>query len=212
MAFPLVLIAIGILLLGLGSWYAFRGAEQVVEKEPGLTAKEPAAQEKAPAATSTGDDSAPLPASPLPAPKKQIKEPAALPPPPPSPASSFPPTPPQEEGAVSSTPPPPEPPPAESAPPAQVSENIVRYTEAGFSPASLTISKSNPVVIFKNESLSAMWVASDLHPSHQLYPSFDARGGTQSGETYRFEFPSSPASYPYHNHLIPWHTGVIIVE
>lgn len=83
----------------------------------------------------------------------------------------------------------------------------VSYSDAGFSPATLTV-KVGTAVEFKNQSTKQMWVASDPHPTHTGYPSFDQR---QGGNTYSFTF-TEPGTYPYHNHLAPRDKGVVIVE
>lgn len=44
----------------------------------------------------------------------------------------------------------------------------VTYTDAGFSPAILTI-KVGDTVTFKNQSSQGMWVGSAMHPSHTAY-------------------------------------------
>jgi hypothetical protein len=66
-------------------------------------------------------------------------------------------------------------------------------------------------VIFKNESGKKMWVASDDHPSHLIYPEFDAKKGVETGSTYEFVF-NKVGTWGYHNHLSPSSTGTVIVE
>jgi hypothetical protein len=101
---------------------------------------------------------------------------------------------------------------------------IVRYTFDGYIPPSITISKGTSV-IFQNESNSAMWTASNVHPSHTLYPGssiqkcqsiesnqiFDSCEGIESGMTWTFRF-SQDGSWQYHNHLNPSHGGAIVVK
>jgi len=103
-------------------------------------------------------------------------------------------------------------------------EHVVIYTDDGYTPSSLSI-KEGESVKFENQSSRAMWTASDLHPSHTAYEgtalkehcpdaddsSFDACGGTQPGEMWKFTF-TKKGNWNYHNHLAPSHLGAILVE
>src|SRR5437868_6984243 len=44
----------------------------------------------------------------------------------------------------------------------------VTLTDSGFSPSDLTV-KAGDTVTWKNQSSSAMWVASAMHPTHTTY-------------------------------------------
>lgn len=88
--------------------------------------------------------------------------------------------------------------------------NIVFITDDGFDPPSLTVS-SGTTVTFENDSSDDSWPASDVHPTHQLYPGFDAEKPLLPGETYEFTFTKT-GSWGYHNHLEPDVTGTIVVE
>lgn len=95
---------------------------------------------------------------------------------------------------------------------------VVTYTDAGYSPADISI-KNGDRIIFQNNSSRAMWTASAFHPSHRAYPttggcigsSFDACAGIQPGESWAFTFNVS-GTWKYHNHLLPAHTGSVVVE
>ncbi len=112
--------------------------------------------------------------------------------------------------------------PATQQPPASpvpiVKENVVTYTNSGYSPSTLTVKKGQ-TVIFKNESSQSMWTASGNHPSHTLYPTtggclgstFDACAGIQPGNSWSFKFDIS-GTWQYHNHLNPGDFGAITVE
>lgn len=97
-------------------------------------------------------------------------------------------------------------------------ENVVIYTNAGYSPATLKIKKGE-TVIFKNQSSQSMWTASAMHPTHQVYPTtggclgstFDACKGVQPGDSWSFRFDIA-GTWKYHNHLPPINTGTILVE
>jgi len=111
--------------------------------------------------------------------------------------------------------------PSQQPPVAQVpvvKENVVTYTNSGYSPSVLTIKKGE-MVIFKNQSSQSMWTASAVHPTHRVYPTtggclgstFDTCTGIQSGGSWSFKFDIS-GTWKYHNHLNPGDTGTIDVQ
>lgn len=103
-------------------------------------------------------------------------------------------------------------------------QNIVIYTDSGYSPNTLRV-KVGTVVTFKNQSSRAMWPASALHPTHAVYSgtsltehcpdtkgiAFDACTGIQPGNSWSFTF-NKKGTWKYHDHLNPSFTGTIIVE
>lgn len=102
-----------------------------------------------------------------------------------------------------------------------VSQNVVTYTDSGYSPSTLRV-KVGATVTFKNNSSQSMWTASAVHPTHRVYSgtgldehcpdasgtAFDQCG---AGNEYLFTFTKS-GTWKYHNHLNPSHTGTIVVE
>lgn len=98
------------------------------------------------------------------------------------------------------------------------------YGNSGYSPADLTVGIGDAVV-FRNESSRTLWPASDIHPTHTIYPGsgiqkcgtneaqdiFDACGALEPGETWTFTF-GDEGSWGYHNHRFPSHKGVIMVK
>lgn len=86
----------------------------------------------------------------------------------------------------------------------------VTYTNEGFSPAELTV-KAGTAVTFINQSDAKMWIASANHPSHTLYPEFDAKASVTKGGSYSFTF-NKVGTHPYHNHILLGKYGKIIVE
>lgn len=94
----------------------------------------------------------------------------------------------------------------------------VIYTNAGYSPAELEISKGT-VVAFKNLSSMHMWPASADQTTHSEYPTtggcigstFDACAGIRSSGTWTFRF-DIPGTWHYQDHLTPSRTGTIIVR
>ncbi len=89
-------------------------------------------------------------------------------------------------------------------------ENIVVYTDAGFSPNKIEVAAGS-VVVFKNESSSLMWVASAPHPTHTNYPEFDAKKGYEKDANYVFTF-SKTGEFKYHDHLNPSRFGAVVVK
>jgi len=104
---------------------------------------------------------------------------------------------------------------------APVSAYTVRLTDAGFSPASLTV-PVGATVTFVNEGTEEMWLAGDEHPTHTGYDgtskdehcdegvssSFDQCGVST---TYSFTF-NKAGTWGYHNHRDSDIKGTIIVE
>lgn len=86
----------------------------------------------------------------------------------------------------------------------------VTYTDSGFSPQELTV-KVGDTVVFINKSSKEMWVASAVHPAHQILPEFDQLTGVGTSGKYEFTFDKI-GTWTYHNHLEPSHIGTIIAE
>ncbi|MBI4084986.1 MAG: hypothetical protein HY432_00560 [Candidatus Liptonbacteria bacterium] len=95
---------------------------------------------------------------------------------------------------------------------------IVDYDENGFLPSSVIIPKGG-AVLFKNNSMKNLWVASDPHPSHGGYPekngcigsAFDSCTKIPPGVSWSFTF-GQYGSWDYHNHLNPSQGGTVNVE
>ncbi len=85
----------------------------------------------------------------------------------------------------------------------------ITYNGTGFSPATLTV-KAGDTVVFKNTSTTAVWPASDPHPTHTAYPEFDSKKAVPAGGTYSFIF-TKVGTWGYHNHLNSSQKGTIIV-
>src|SRR3989338_3089800 len=90
-------------------------------------------------------------------------------------------------------------------------ETGANYTAAGFVPKTITIKKGETVV-FENKTGKSASVASNVHPTHLLYPEFDQYNTEQRGNTvFRFSFEKA-GIWNYHDHLTPTMTGTVIVE
>lgn len=106
----------------------------------------------------------------------------------------------------------------------EADQNIVVYTDSGYSPNAFTV-KAGTTVIFKNESSKSMWPASAMHPSHRVYSgtpleehcpdtaltAFDACTGILPGNSWTFLFDKT-GTWKYHDHLSPSYFGSIVVE
>lgn len=86
---------------------------------------------------------------------------------------------------------------------------VVTYTDGGFGPSAVTVTQGTTVA-FVNESSRSMWVASAVHPTHQLLPGFDQLTSVAKGGTYEYTF-SKVGTWKYHNHMNPADTGSIVV-
>lgn len=85
----------------------------------------------------------------------------------------------------------------------------VSYTDVGFSPKSITVKKGTQVS-FTNQSKKSMWVASAVHPTHQLLPGFDQLKSVGVGGSYQYTFIKA-GTWKYHNHKVPEDVGTVIV-
>lgn len=85
----------------------------------------------------------------------------------------------------------------------------VTYGADGFSPKSITVKKGS-TVRWTNQSQSGMWVASAVHPTHQLLPGFDQLKSVGSGGTYEYTF-TKVGTWKYHNHVQAADTGTVVV-
>lgn len=102
--------------------------------------------------------------------------------------------------------------------PIALQEKDVVYTDAGFSPKTLTIKKGT-TVSFKNESSHKMHVASDPHPKHDAYPTkggcvgstFDICTAISPSQSWSFTFDAI-GTWSYHNDVNPSEDGTIIVQ
>lgn len=83
-------------------------------------------------------------------------------------------------------------------------------TENGYTPESTTI-KQCTKVIFRNAGTTARWPASDLHPTHEIYPEFDPKEPVDPGKEWSFVF-DRVGKWRYHDHLSPYIRGTIVVS
>lgn len=103
-------------------------------------------------------------------------------------------------------------------------EVIVRYTSEGFTPQKIEVPVGTTVT-FVNESSNKMWVATNVHPSHTVYPDsdinkcgteeastiFDQCESTENGGSYSFTF-NKVGEWDYHNHSRSKDGGTVVVK
>lgn len=87
---------------------------------------------------------------------------------------------------------------------------VIRMTADGFEPASVTVDQ-NQTVIFLNQDNQDHWPASDIHPTHDLYPQFDPQAPIKVGASWFFK-PKKAGQWKYHDHLSPHIRGTLIVK
>src|SRR3989344_2946990 len=75
----------------------------------------------------------------------------------------------------------------------------VVLTEERFSPSDLTV-KRGDTVVFTATTGRDFWPASDLHPTHGIYPEFDPREPIPAGQNWSFIFKKA-GEWKYHDHL-----------
>jgi plastocyanin len=86
---------------------------------------------------------------------------------------------------------------------------IIIRTPSGYEPKEVTIKKGD-IVLWKNESTEYHWPASDLHPTHAVYPEFDPLMPIAPGEEWKFKF-DEVGEWKYHDHIRANKVGTIIV-
>jgi len=92
----------------------------------------------------------------------------------------------------------------------KITEVEVSLKDDAFNPSTLVI-KNCTKVVFKNNGAKDHWPASDLHPTHGIFPEFDPLKGIQPNEQWEFVFEKK-GSWKYHDHLHPQIRGIIKVE
>lgn len=81
----------------------------------------------------------------------------------------------------------------------EVPSAIIVRTDQGFVPDEVTI-KQGQTVLWKNESKNFDWPASNIHPTHGIYPEFDPKRPIAPGEEWSFKFDRI-GSWQFHDHL-----------
>lgn len=86
---------------------------------------------------------------------------------------------------------------------------VIKMGDDSYSPQNIQIKKGSKVQ-FVNSASSLRWPASDLHPSHLIFPEFDPKEPIGIGSTWEYTF-DKVGSWGYHDHLAPYITGTIRV-
>lgn len=92
-------------------------------------------------------------------------------------------------------------------PQSQTQEVIL--TENGFIPNEITI-KASDLIKFSTTANKAFWPASDLHPTHGIYPEFDPQSPIEPNKSWTFQFLKT-GQWKYHDHLSPYNRGLVTV-
>jgi len=92
----------------------------------------------------------------------------------------------------------------------EINSHILKIDESGFSPASITI-KQGDAIDFQNTGKLPHWPASDIHPTHQIYPQFDPKQPVDPGKSWSFTFERAGV-FRCHDHLNADHTCQITVQ
>ncbi len=87
---------------------------------------------------------------------------------------------------------------------------IIKITDEGYIPNNITIKKGQSIA-WINESSDWKLPASDVHPTHTIYPEFDPKQPFEIGKAWVFTF-NKVGEWDFHDHLIPRMKGTIKVE
>lgn len=87
---------------------------------------------------------------------------------------------------------------------------LIAMKDSEFQPETLTVERCTKVV-FENKDTKSHWPASNLHPTHGIYPEFDPQQGVEPGKDWSFIF-DKVGKWRYHDHLFPSVKGEIIVN
>lgn len=88
--------------------------------------------------------------------------------------------------------------------------HTITLTSDGFVPNSITIKKGDTIIV-RTTAGKHFWPASDIHPTHGIYPEFDPQDAIAPNKTWSFKFEKI-GKWRFHDHLAPYFTGTIIVE
>lgn len=86
---------------------------------------------------------------------------------------------------------------------------VIKMTPNAFEPAEVKVDEDS-TIIFINQDTVGRWPASNIHPTHELYPEFDPKKNINPGESWSFK-PKKPGVWKYHDHTNPHLRGTITV-
>ena len=84
---------------------------------------------------------------------------------------------------------------------------VVIITAQGFEPSEITVAVG-ATITFLNQDKEARWPASNLHPTHLIYPEFDPKEPVDPDKSWSFKF-DKVGTWKYHDHLAPKFTGKV---
>jgi plastocyanin len=96
-----------------------------------------------------------------------------------------------------------------ACPPGSEPAVTIEMNSSGFTPDKITI-KRCVTVTFKNVGTEPHWPASNIHPTHLIYPEFDPKRGIPAGESWSFTFDKAGV-WRMHDHLSPDLVGTVTV-
>lgn len=83
-------------------------------------------------------------------------------------------------------------------------------TDDGFVPKSVSAHVGSRIS-FLNKGSDPGWPASDFHPTHMLYPEFDARRPIRPGDFWGFK-AEEVGKWEFHDHLDPHKKGTLVIK
>ncbi len=86
----------------------------------------------------------------------------------------------------------------------------ITMTKDGFAPKEITVDK-DATVTFVNADKEDHWPASNIHPTHSIYPEFDPQKPIGPGNRWNFTFTKA-GEWKYHDHLNPYFLGTVHVN
>ena len=89
-------------------------------------------------------------------------------------------------------------------------QQIVHMTNNGFEPSEFEV-RAGDIVQWVNDDAVERWPASDMHPTHGIYPEFDPQYPIPPGESWSFRFEKE-GRWKFHDHLKPLFHGIVYVE
>ena len=92
----------------------------------------------------------------------------------------------------------------------QEHDTIIKYVDGKYTPKSVTISVGQTVT-WVNEDEDYFWPASNIHPTHEIYPEFDPKKPLAPSTNWSFTF-TKKGVWRFHDHWNPRATGVVIVD
>ena len=86
----------------------------------------------------------------------------------------------------------------------------IEFKDGAYNPNNTTI-KVDQTITFSNNSDDLIWPASNIHPTHGIYPQFDPQKPIKAGDSWSFTF-TKVGIWKFHDHLQPAITATITVE